>query len=203
MAPRSQAVIASPRVHALLDRAHAASEAQERSLSQIFFYLSRIVNFYLFNSAWTAGADAHMRDKFVALERDKCEFLYLLARSIGVRNVVEAGTSFGVSTVYLALAVSQNVSGRTRGGGRRSGGAGKVIATEKEPSKAAKAREFWKEAGDEIEPWIELREGNLLETLADERGVPETVDLLLLDSVFPCPPLPTDSPRTLTSQSMD
>jgi hypothetical protein len=38
-----------------------------------------------------------------------------------------------------------------------------------------------------VEPWIELREGDLLETLADERGMPETVDLLLLDSVFPCP----------------
>jgi predicted O-methyltransferase YrrM len=117
-----------------------------------------------------------MRDKFVALERDKCEFIYLLARAMGVKNVVEAGTSFGVSTIYLALAVGQNVAR----GDRKVGG--KVIATEKESSKAARAREHWKEAGEEVERWIELREGDLLETLKVEEGIPEEVDMLLLDS---------------------
>jgi predicted O-methyltransferase YrrM len=117
-----------------------------------------------------------MRDKFVALETDKCEFIYLLARAMGVKNVVEAGTSFGVSTIYLALAVGQNVK-QGRGDVKR-----KVIATEKEPSKAVKAREHWKEAGEEVEPWIELREGDLLETLKIKEGMPNEIDMLLLDS---------------------
>lgn len=119
-----------------------------------------------------------MRDKFVALETDKCEFIYLLARAMGVTNVVEAGTSFGVSTIYLALAVGQNV---TRGDSKTGG---KVIATEKEPSKAVKAREYWKDAGEEVEPWIELREGDLLETLKVEEGMPKEIDMLLLDSKY-------------------
>lgn len=110
-----------------------------------------------------------MRDKFVALEPDKCQLIYLLARSIGAKNIVEAGTSFGVSTIYLALAVGQNPGG------------GKVIATEKEPEKAKRARRHWKEAGEEVEKYIELREGDLLETLKD--GLPE-IDMLLLDSKF-------------------
>jgi predicted O-methyltransferase YrrM len=165
-------------VHALLARLHAASESQEKSLSQIWFYLKRLASFYLFSAAWASAADDHMRDKFVALEQDKCQFMYLLARSSGALNIVEAGTSFGVSTIYLALAVGQNAADQKAQGRSVSG---KVIATEKEPSKAERAREHWAEAGDEVAGVIELREGDLLETLQME-GMPEQVDLLLLDS---------------------
>ncbi|KAJ6476278.1 S-adenosyl-L-methionine-dependent methyltransferase [Mycena sanguinolenta] len=110
-------------------------------------------------------------DKFVALDTDKCALVYLLLRSIGARYVVEAGTSFGLSTIYLALAVGQNATA--------VGGSGKVIATENETHKAAKAREHWARAGTEVEPWIELREGDLRETL--KKDLPDKVDFLLLD----------------------
>src|SRR3954453_19986538 len=103
-------VVASPKVLQLLQRLHNLSEAQERSFSQMFFYASRLVRFLMFGEIWSATADEHMKDKFVALEADKCRFIYLLARSLGACNVVEAGTSFGVSTIYLALAVGQNVA---------------------------------------------------------------------------------------------
>ncbi|TWU77607.1 hypothetical protein ED733_007903 [Metarhizium rileyi] len=174
-----QAVVASPRVHELLQKLHRLSEAQEASMSQIFFYLKRLFAFYLFRSEWSAAADDHMRDKFVSLEQDKCHMMYLLARSSGARNIVEAGTSFGVSTMYLALAVGQNVADARAASGHAV--TGKVIATENEPTKAARARSHWKEAGDEIEPWIELREDNLLETLRVEEGMPDQIDMLLLD----------------------
>ncbi|KAF7319529.1 O-methyltransferase protein [Mycena chlorophos] len=101
-------------------------------------------------------------DRFVALEPDKCAFVYLLLRATGARFVVEAGTSFGLSTIYLALAVGQN-----------------VIATENEPTKALRAREHWDKAGEEISKWIELREGDLRETL--KADLPEQIDFLLLD----------------------
>ncbi|KAI5463570.1 S-adenosyl-L-methionine-dependent methyltransferase [Mariannaea sp. PMI_226] len=173
-----QSVEASTRVHSLLQRLHTASEAQEKSLSQIWFYVSRLLSHYIWGTGWSASADDHMRDKYVSLEQDKCQFMYLLARSIGARNIVEAGTSFGVSTIYLALAVGQNVADLKRDGKNVTG---KVIGTEKEPTKAAKAREHWKEAGDEIEPWIEVREGDLRETLKVDEGMPEEIDMLLLD----------------------
>jgi predicted O-methyltransferase YrrM len=116
-------------------------------------------------------APAAALDRFVALDPDKCALVYLLLRSGGARYVVEAGTSFGLSTMYLALAVGQNCAAR--------GVEGKVIATENEPSKAAKAREYWRTAGDEIEKWIDLREGDLRETLA--KDLPSEIDFLLLD----------------------
>lgn len=178
----SRAVDTSVRVHELLQRLHAESEAQEQSWSQKFFYLRRLVGHYVWGATWSSASDDHMRDKFVSLEEDKCQFMYLLARSIGARNIVEAGTSFGVSTIYLALAVGQNVGDIKATTGVAT--TGKVIGTEKEPSKAARARDHWKQAGDEVEPWIELRVGNLLETLKVEEGMPEEVDMLLLDSKF-------------------
>ncbi|KAJ3525201.1 hypothetical protein NM208_g11740 [Fusarium decemcellulare] len=110
-------------------------------------------------------------EKFVALDPDKCALVYLLLRSIGARYVVEAGTSFGLSTIYLALAVAQNASSDPA--------SGKVIGTENEPTKASKAREHWKAAGDNVEKFIELREGDLRETL--QTDLPQQVDFLLLD----------------------
>ncbi|TLD03540.1 uncharacterized protein PgNI_11525 [Pyricularia grisea] len=113
----------------------------------------------------------HTRELFVALDPDKAALVYLLARGSGARYVVEAGTSFGVSTIWLALAVGQNAAGDV--------GDARVIATENEPEKAARARENWAAAGeDEVARWIELREGDILETLKE--GLPQ-VDLLLLD----------------------
>ncbi|ESU10966.1 hypothetical protein SNK03_010982 [Fusarium graminearum] len=160
-----QAIEASPRLHHLLDRLHAASEAQEKSYSQLWFYFKFLYGFYITGKAWPSSGDDHMRDKFVALEQDKCQFMYLLARSINAKNIVEAGTSFGVSTMYLALAVGQNVTEERAKGGNVTG---KIVATEKESSKAARARKHWSEAGEEVEPWIELREGDLRETLLVE-----------------------------------
>lgn len=182
MAPEAalRSLEASPRVHKVLKRLHAASEAQEKSLSQVLFYLKRFFRFYLWDADWPRAADDHMRDKFVALEQDKCRFMYLLARSMGAHNIIEAGTSFGVSTIYLALAVGQNVAHSRAATGRPV--AGKVIATEQEPSKSARARQHWEEAGEEVEPWIELREGDLRETLKTVDSLPEEIDMLLLDS---------------------
>ncbi|KAJ3999881.1 S-adenosyl-L-methionine-dependent methyltransferase [Lentinula boryana] len=121
--------------------------------------------------------DDLMRDKLIALDEDKCHFIYQLIRTTGATNVIEAGTSFGISTIYLALAVSENKKSLDSGDGRKSKPG--VIATENEPSKAAKARQHWAECGPEVEAEIDLREGNLLETLAT--NVAQDVDLLLLD----------------------
>lgn len=117
--------------------------------------------------------DDLMRDKFIALDEDKCHFIYQLIGATGATSVVEAGTSYGVSTIYLALAVAQNNAAL--------GKDGRVIATEKEPEKATKAKGHWKECGDTVMDVIDLRVGDLLETL--KHDLPE-IDLLLLDSKF-------------------
>lgn len=115
--------------------------------------------------------DDVMRDKFIALDQDKCHFVYQLCRTINAKTIVEAGTSFGVSTIYLALAAGANA--------KATGGKGRVIATENEPTKANKAREHWKQCGEIVTEVIDLREGDLRETLKQNIN---DVDLLLLDS---------------------
>jgi predicted O-methyltransferase YrrM len=104
-------------------------------------------------------------DKLVALDRDKAEYCYQLCRSLGATRVVEAGTSFGISTLYLAAAVRDNQAGD-----------GVVIATECDPIKAEAARDNFKEAG--LREFIDLREGDLRQTLKDVAG---PIDFMLVD----------------------
>ena len=115
-----------------------------------------------------------LRDKLVALDRDKAEFCYQLCRANGARRIVEAGTSFGVSTLYLAAAVRDN----TLAAG--DGANGVVIATEHEPSKACAAKAHFQEAG--LSGFIDLREGDLRETL---KLIDGPIDFMLVDIWIP------------------
>ena len=154
-------LIASPALVSFLQGLHAESLQQETS-----------IDWSSLPGQTTDAFDAVMRDKFIALDQDKCELIYHILRSIRATTIVEAGTSFGVITIYLALAAAQNAA--------RENGSGRVIATEKEPTKADIARRNWTLAGDEIEGVIDLRIGDLQETLQANLGV---VDFLLLDSM--------------------
>jgi predicted O-methyltransferase YrrM len=107
-------------------------------------------------------------DKLVALDRNKAEFCYQLCRANNARRIVEAGTSYGVSTLYLAAAVRDNVD--------VAGGDGVVIGTEYEPKKANAARVHFERAG--LSRFIDLREGDLRETLKQING---PVDFMLVD----------------------
>jgi predicted O-methyltransferase YrrM len=175
MASKPNPVRASLQVHELLDRLHRTSEEQEAQIRPGHSKFTSTDTLGDSKDSTPASAQpdfrASMSDKFIALDQDKCQFMYQLMRSKGAMIAIEAGTSFGVSTIYLALAVAQN--------GAASGQHGWVIATEHEPSKAAQARKYWAQCGSEVEDQIDLRVGDLLETL--KTGV-AGVDLLLLDS---------------------
>jgi predicted O-methyltransferase YrrM len=114
----------------------------------------------------TAYLDLYTRLKDAALpvSRETGRLLYMLARSSRARTVVEFGTSFGISTLHLAAALRDN-------------GGGRLITTEFEPSKLARARKHIQEGG--LADLVEFREGDALQTLA--RDLPPSIDLLLLD----------------------
>ena len=90
-------------------------------------------------------------------------FLYVLGRSQRSKLIVEFGTSFGISTIYLACAVRDN-------------GRGRVVTTELSHEKVLAATENLREAG--LLDLVEIREGDALETL---RNLDGQVDLLFLD----------------------
>ncbi|ERS96154.1 hypothetical protein HMPREF1624_07690 [Sporothrix schenckii ATCC 58251] len=145
-------------IRTLLTRLHGESKAQEASLSRADYDKALIHDV--------------MRDKFIALDEDKAHYIYQLLRATEATTIVEAGTSFGVSTIYLALAALANA--KAAGGGKTA----RVVATEHEPTKAARAREHWQLCGDDVVKAIDLREGDLRETLKTDL---EAVDFLLLD----------------------
>lgn len=121
----------------------------------------------------TAYRDVYRRLKDVplAVSRDTGRLLYLLARACRAQSIVEFGTSFGISTLHLAAALRDN-------------GGGRLVTTEFEPSKVARARANL-EAGSVLD-LVEIRQGDALETLA--RELPDTIDLLLLDGAKPLYP---------------
>lgn len=107
---------------------------------------------------------AKLRDFALPVSPKVGELLYMLARGNGARSIVEFGTSFGLSTLYLAAALRDN-------------GGGRLITSEFEPTKLARAQANLAEAG--LSDLVEFREGDALETLA--RDLPATIDLVLLD----------------------
>jgi predicted O-methyltransferase YrrM len=98
------------------------------------------------------------------VSRETGALLYMLARSSAARAIVEFGTSFGISTLHLAAALRDN-------------GGGRLITTEFEPSKVARARENLTAGG--LIDLVEIRVGDALQTLRDD--LPEVIDLVLLD----------------------
>jgi predicted O-methyltransferase YrrM len=156
-------VLHDPQLERLLTTLHARSDDQVEAMRS---YFARQVK------EGQPAADDEIKvfrsDKLVALDRDKAEFCYQLCRASDARRVVEAGTSYGVSTLYLAAAVRDNV--------RAAGGDGVVIGTEYEPEKARAARAHFDEAG--LSRFIDLREGDLRDTL---RRIDGPVDFMLAD----------------------
>ena len=69
-----------------------------------------------------------LKDQPLPVSRATGKLLYMLARSVCARNIVEFGTSFGISTLHLAAALRDN-------------GGGRLIGSEFEPSKIKRARE--------------------------------------------------------------
>jgi predicted O-methyltransferase YrrM len=159
-------VFNDPKLETLLERLHAQSSAQGAAMTE--YFVTRAREGSLDWKGFDERTHRFMADKLVALERDKAELCYQLCRALRARRVVEVGTSHGVSTLYLAAAVRDNVE--------KDGGRGLVIGTEYEPEKARAARANWKEAG--LGDWIELREGDLRATLKDVAG---PIDFVLMD----------------------
>jgi len=153
-----------PKLEELLERLHKQSDLQEEE-THAYFELREQKIAIDDEAFYDDNLKEFLSDKMVALDRVKALFCYLLCRSLNASRIVEAGTSYGVSTLYLAAAVRDNQVEN-----------GVVIGTEHEPGKAEIARANFKEAG--LSEYIDLREGDLRQTLQDIGG---PVDFLLVD----------------------
>jgi predicted O-methyltransferase YrrM len=152
---------ASP-LSSLLDRLFAEADA---ATSPVVASMSREERERMMRSK-TEYLDFYgrLKDLWLPVSRNTGTLLYALARGSGARAIVEFGTSFGLSTLHLAAALRDN-------------GGGRLITSEFEPSKVARAWEHLQQGG--LADLVEVREGDALRTLA--RDLPDRVDLLLLD----------------------
>jgi predicted O-methyltransferase YrrM len=159
-----------PRIETVLRRLHARNRRE----------LPALIGYFLFRSIpkWFRGrrlAELTHRDmlflrtKMIALARDKCELCYLLCRTLNASCIVEVGTSFGVSTIYLAAAARHNAI--------TSSASAVVISSEIDPAKTDIARRNLDEAG--LAGLVDLRVGDALDTL---RHIESPIDFVLLDS---------------------
>ena len=102
------------------------------------------------------------KEVYLSISKEQGEDLKQLIITKGIQNIVEFGTSFGISTLFLAQGALETY--------------GKIITTELVESKAHKAIENFKSAG--VNEIIDVRIGDALDTLKNHT---ETIDLLILD----------------------
>jgi predicted O-methyltransferase YrrM len=154
-----------PAVRRLLGRLHAKADREAPKL--VWRFASQGPRLLFGRKLPWDRLGPRLDDAFIALDRTQGAFCYLLARALGAKRILEFGTSYGISTIYLACAVRDN-------------GGGLVIGTERVSSKAKKAWAHLREAG--LEEHVEIREGDALETLRDLEG---PIDLMLNDGFPP------------------
>lgn len=102
------------------------------------------------------------KDVYLSISQEQGAELRQLITENGFKNIVEFGTSFGISTLYLAQGIIETE--------------GNIVTTELVPSKANRAMENFAKAG--VSELIDLRIGDALETLKDYN---KPIDLLVLD----------------------
>ena len=156
-----------PRIAEVLDRLHDEAKADKWKLAR---RAPRFLWFFL----TPHGADQRLmhvlfHDVYIPISKQQGELLYLIARAINARRVVEFGSSFGISTIYLATAVLDNLNSNPEA-------VGQVIGSELEPHKQAVATQNLERAG--LSEIAKILLGDAMETF---QSVEAPVDLVLLD----------------------
>jgi predicted O-methyltransferase YrrM len=160
IAPRS---FESEPTASVLTRLHSAARGDWKPIFKLMplFYWSLITR----KSLMKMVPPSRFKTVYMPVSREQGQFLYVTARALGARKVVEFGSSFGISTIYLASAMKDN-------------GGGTVITTEIEASKCRATERNVAQAG--LSPYVRLLEGDARQTLARLDGA-GPIDLVFLD----------------------
>lgn len=179
--------ISSGPIADLLAKLHQEAEAADRPLIERYFANSMpdsegkgtaedamndaINHFIESENKDLKGLYSQHAGNFLAVSPQFGRFLYACARANRAQRIIEFGSSMGISTIYLAAAVRDNMGG---------GGGGLVIGTELESTKAERARANLDAAG--LAGVVEIRVGDARETL--EKDIKGEIDMVLLDGAF-------------------
>ena len=139
LTPKMFAFLQAPQAEAVLLRLYTQALKQNRQM--FFHFLPKIFKLLGKGLDWTGENESFYEDKYIPIAPQQGKFLYMQALASGAKNIVEFGTSYGISTLYLAAAARVN--------------GGRLITCEYLPHKAAAARKHFQEAG--LADYIELR----------------------------------------------
>jgi len=148
--------LTSPPVRPLLDRLFQAADDDDTHWVTV---RERYADGFAAMSA-REQADAYA-ELYIPVSPEGGRLLYTLVRASRPDTAVEFGTSFGISTIHLAAAVRDNAAVGDNPVGR-------VISTELNAAKAARARANLAEAG--LADVVTILEGDARETLAGLPG---------------------------------
>jgi predicted O-methyltransferase YrrM len=156
----------------VLDRLHREAEAADAPLMQAYTaepaaIEATISQFVEAETTNMAGLYHGLAGNFLSVSRDFGRLLYMCARSCKAERIVEFGSSMGISAIYMAAAL------RDMGGGR-------LIGTDLESGKVARARDNVAAAG--LDDLVEFRIGDARETLKSDVG--GGIDMVMLDGAF-------------------
>jgi len=151
--------LTQPRVDAVLTRLFAAADRDHEVRSSLPPDSPQFSDRAVTPLQRAEGA----QDLYMPVSPEGGRLLYELVRACRPETVLEFGTSFGISTIHLAAAVTDN-------------GTGRVVTTELSTRKVKAARENLEQAG--LAGVVTILEGDALETLASVSG---PVGLVLLD----------------------
>ena len=159
--PHPKCTLEHPTVKLILNRLQMSSKKDHTK-----FALKMLP--YLFNKLM--GRNPSFSDQYHKMKDLSLQFshehgiiAYNVARAIRARRIVEFGTSFGFSTIYLAAAIKDN-------------GGGVVIGSEFVDEKVTRAQENLKSAG--LFQYTDIRSGDALQSLANPGG---DIDMILID----------------------
>jgi predicted O-methyltransferase YrrM len=136
-----------PAVQSVLDAYHARMDEERPRMAEL----------------GRAGQLGDVIDQFLlAVGRDTGQLLHVLVRSMKAPHVLELGTSYGYSTIWLADAA------------RAAGG--RVTTMELSPQKSQHAREMATRAG--LAAFVDFRVGDAVEMI---ESLPDGIDFVLVD----------------------
>ena len=152
--------LADPTVSELLERLHAEADAQMPELRSTIRATREAEDG---NDQTPEAWYDKLQDFYLPVNREQGKFLYQTVRAVRPERIVEFGSSFGVSAIYLAA-------------GLRDNGSGTLVGSELIEKKAATARKNLATAG--LDDLADIRTGDARQTLKDPGG---PIDIVLLD----------------------
>jgi len=112
--------------------------------------------------------ETNREEKILAITKETGEFYNILLRGMKAKRILEVGTSVGFSTLWFADAIHENQ--------------GKIVTIEKNPSKIARARANFEEAG--VASQIQILQGEAIQILKNISGSNKSEQLELFDFAF-------------------